>query len=206
VRDGVLPVLAPPVIVKPNFEGSSKGITAASIVTESSRLAGVAADVHARYPAGVLVEELVAGIDVAVGWIDGLGLLPSIWYRYDAIAPHAIYDYALKHETPERVQVEIPAPLSGPVRARLARATTRAVTALGIRGYGRADFRITPHGEVVFLEMNPLPSLTLATGHDELYAAAARRGLSPGDVIERILAGVELRSEAHEPIPLGRSA
>jgi D-alanine-D-alanine ligase-like ATP-grasp enzyme len=85
------------------------------------------------------------------------------------------------------VDVEIPARLPPAARANLARAAGATFEALGVTGYGRADFRVTPDGEAVFLEMNPLPSLTLATGHDELYAAAARLGKSPRDLLGHIL-------------------
>jgi D-alanine-D-alanine ligase len=172
-----------PAIVKPNFEGSSKGITAASIARDRAGLADVVADAIARYPHGVLVEELVDGIDVGVGWFAGIGLLPPIGYRYDG----EIYDYALKHLTPERVQLEIPPPLSVAVARRLAVTATRAFVALGITGYGRVDLRITPQGDAVFLEMNPLPSLTLAAGHDELYVAAARLGHAPRGVLAAVI-------------------
>jgi len=174
--------VAMPVIVKPNFEGSSKGITAASVVGERRSLWPVIADTLARYPEGVLVEQFVPGIDVAVGWVEGLGLLPPIWYRHDA----AIYDFALKHASPEHVCVEVPE-LSAVTARRLDVAALRAFEALGVTGYGRVDFRITPEGEVIFLEMNPLPSLTLTTGHDELYGVAARVGLSPCALIGAIL-------------------
>jgi D-alanine-D-alanine ligase len=172
-----------PAIVKPNFEGSSKGITAASIARDRARLAEIVADAIARYPHGVLVEELVDGIDVGVGWFAGIGLLPPIGYRYDG----EIYDYALKHVTPERVQLEIPPPLSEAVARRLEVVAARAFTALGITGYGRVDLRVTPQGDAVFLEMNPLPSLTLAAGHDELYVAAARLGHAPRVVLTAVL-------------------
>jgi D-alanine--D-alanine ligase len=172
-----------PLIVKPNLEGSSKGITAASIVADPAQLAGTVAAALARYPSGVLVEELVPGRDVAVGWFAGIGMLPPVGYAYDG----EIYDYALKHTTPERVQVQVPAPLPPLVAARLTTAANRAFEALGIEGYGRADFRITPEGEVIFLEMNPLPSLTLAVGHDELYVAAAAIGRSPRELLAAIL-------------------
>ncbi len=39
----------------------------------------------------------------------------------------------------------------------------------------------------MFLEMNPLPSLTLCAGHDELYSVAARIGHAPREVIAAIL-------------------
>lgn len=172
-----------PAIVKPNFEGSSKGITAASIARDRARLAEIVDGAIARYPHGVLVEELVDGIDVSVGWFAGIGLLPPIWYRHDG----EIYDYALKHLTPERVQLEIPPPLPVAVTRRLEVVATRAFAALGVTGYGRVDVRITPDGDAVFLEMNPLPSLTLAAGHDELYIAASRLGHTPRAVLAAVL-------------------
>lgn len=176
-----------PVIVKPNLEGSSKGITTDSVIREPARLVPAVQRALARYPSGVLVEEMIAGVDVGVGWVEGIGLLPPIAYHCGD-DPHAIYDFALKHEHPEMVDVRIPAPLSELVSARLAQAANRVFEALGIEGYGRADFRITPEGEVVFLEMNPLPSLTLAAGHDELYVAAAARGFAPRELLAAILA------------------
>src|SRR5262249_10845119 len=131
-----------PVIVKPNFEGSSKGITAASIVRERARLAPPGTAVLARYPAGVRVEGFLDGIGVGVGWVAELGLVPPIWYRYDG----PIFDYALKHETPELVDIVVPAPLPADVARRLRDVATRAFDALGVTGYGRVDVRITPAG------------------------------------------------------------
>jgi D-alanine-D-alanine ligase len=183
-----------PAIVKPNFEGSSKGITAASIARDRAGLADVVADAIARYPHGVIVEELVDGIDVGVGWFAGIGLLPPIWYRYEG----EIYDYALKHLTPERVQLEIPPPLSEAAERRLAAVAMRAFAALGVTGYGRVDLRITPGGDAVFLEMNPLPSLTLASGHDELYVAASRLGHAPRAVMAAVLDAALPRGQPRE--------
>jgi D-alanine-D-alanine ligase len=181
-----------PVIVKPNLEGSSKGITAESVIRDPARLAPVVRAALVQYPDGVLVEEMIAGVDVGVGWVEGIGLLPPIAYHCGD-DPFAVYDFALKHEHPELVDVRIPAPLSELVTARLSACATRVFAALGVEGYGRADFRVTPDGEVVFLEMNPLPSLTMATGHDELYVAAAARGFAPRELLAAIL-GVDDRS------------
>jgi len=114
---------------------------------------------------------------------------PAIGYRYPAAGQFAIYDYALKHDTPERVTVEIPAKLAPRVATRLAETATRTFEALGITGYGRADFRITPDGDVVFIEMNPLP--TLDPEAIDLYGAAAALGYSAAELFARILAGVE---------------
>lgn len=168
----------PPLIVKPNCEGSSKGITAASVVSELAQLDGVIDACRARYP-DVLVEQFVDGRDVSIAWVDGLGWLPEIAYHYDA----PVYEYALKHTTPERVRVEIPAALDEDVRKRLHVAARRAFTALGVTGLGRADFRITPRGEVVFLELNPLSSLF----DGELFAAVTAMGATPEVMLSYIV-------------------
>jgi D-alanine-D-alanine ligase len=183
-----LPALQVPVIVKPNFEGSSKGITQDSIVRggDPARLAEVVHAQLARYPSGVLVEEYVDGLDIAVGWVAGLGALPPIGYLYPPTGPHRIYDLALKQGPPERIDVQVPARLPAMTLAALETAATRAFEALGVVGYGRADFRVTPEGGVIFLEMNPLP--TLDPGEKDLYAAVAARGLTPRDLLAAIVA------------------
>lgn len=194
-----------PVIVKPNFEGSSKGISADSIVREPEHLPRAVAEALARYPGGVLVEELIPGTDIGIGWVARLGLLPPIAYHCGD-DPHAIYDFALKHAYPELVDVRIPAPLPELVAARLAACALKVFAALGVEGYGRADFRVTPDGEVVFLEMNPIPSLTMAAGHDELYVAASAAGHTPRELLSAILASVGSGPDCHAtPSPAAAS-
>src|SRR5207244_2166756 len=73
--------LAFPVIVKPNYEGSSKGIYSTSgaptgwgsVIKEPKELLGALRAALRAYPDGVLVEEYIEGVDVAVGYIDGVG-------------------------------------------------------------------------------------------------------------------------------------
>jgi D-alanine-D-alanine ligase len=177
--------LSLPVIVKPNFEGSSKGITLASIVTRRERLEPVVRELLHRYPGGVLIETYVDGVDVAVGWVDGFGLLAPIAYRYAPQGRFRILDYALK-QAADLVTVEVPARIARARAERLLGAAARAFKALGVTGYGRADFRLGSRGEVVFLEMNPLP--TLAPTDPDLYAAARCMGKTPSDLVARILA------------------
>ena len=62
-----------PCIVKPNYEGSSKGVHEASVVTDSTKLEETIQRVLRAYPEGLTIEEYIAGIDVTVGWFEGLG-------------------------------------------------------------------------------------------------------------------------------------
>jgi D-alanine-D-alanine ligase len=205
--DDVLPAIQVPVIVKPNFEGSSKGITQASVVAEPAKLGDVVRAQLARYPSGVLVEEYIDGTDVAVGWVEGLGILPAIGYAYTATGPHRIYEYALKQGPAEQIDVQVPAALPASTKIVLETAARRAFDALGVTGYGRADFRITADGSVFFLEMNPLP--TLDPAEKDLYAAAAAHGHAPRELLAAIVASATSAPEpvqepepAQEPEPL----
>ena len=59
-------------IVKPNFEGSSKGIGQDSVVEDPIALGRVLDELLAKYPDGALVERYVPGIDVRVVRVEGL--------------------------------------------------------------------------------------------------------------------------------------
>jgi D-alanine-D-alanine ligase len=177
---GDVPGVPLPALVKPNFEGSSKGISTASVVESRAALAARISELLDRYQDGILVEEFVPGVDVTVGWVDGLGVLPATALRYPS-GRFAIYDYALKHDLPDIVAHDRVDPrLAGP----LAIAAARAFAALGVTGYGRADFRLTPAGDAVFLEMNALPSLEPG---EDIYTAAGWRGITPRALLACIL-------------------
>lgn len=164
----------PPVILKPNFEGSSKGITQASVIMEGPVAPALAAALKA-YPTGILVERYLDGWDAAVGFVAGEVLEP-VRYAYKPTGAHRIYDAILKRDDRAAPLIDVPAPIS----TRLRYAAALAFTALGVTGFARADFRVTPAGEVVFLEVNALPSLSPI--NNELY-----RGRSPRAVIAAIV-------------------
>src|SRR5688572_5974015 len=121
--------LAFPVIIKPNHEGSSKGIyngaLGSSVAKEPKDLPGALRSALRAYPDGVLVEEYIDGIDVAVGFIDGVGhddgLLTPVEMAYEPSgdASVKIYDYRLKNVDPTKVQYRCPANLPRDVAARL---------------------------------------------------------------------------------------
>lgn len=168
----------PPLIVKPIFEGASKGITQASVVTDVRRLRNVVSRTLVRYPAGVLIERYLDGTDAAVGWVDGLGVLPPVRYVVTRARGFPILDLRAKLE-PGALAVEV---LDD---KELAAVAARAFDALGVTGFARADFRVAPGGTRYFLEMNPLPSL--AAEANELFLAAAVRGHGEGDVLSAIV-------------------
>ncbi len=182
-----------PVIVKPNFEGSSKGITQDSVVEDPLRLHEIVQAALVRYPAGVLVEEFVAGRDVTVPFLEAAaperrGILQPVEYAIAAEATagrkYAIYDYDLKTRLDAHVSVRAPAAVPAPLAERLRELSETIYRVLQIRDLGRIDFRIGDDGALHFLEINALPSLEHGAG---IYAAAALEGLHADAVLGAVI-------------------
>jgi D-alanine-D-alanine ligase len=84
------------------------------------------------------------------------------------------------------------------LRSRIERAALLAFRALKLRDYARVDFRISEQtGEAYVLEVNPNPYLEKQS---ELAMAAADRGMSYTQLIERIVESAATRYK------LGRKA
>src|SRR5262249_22824672 len=163
-----------------NYEGSSKGIGDESVARDVKALRGLVERLVKSYPAGVLVEEFIPGVDVTVPFIEGLseeGILAPVEYVIDSQArsKYNIYDYRLKNTESSRVSVRCPAELPRDVQARLRAVSRTVVKTLGMRDVGRIDFRMADDGRIYFLEVNALPSLEQGAS---LFAASKREGLS----------------------------
>lgn len=179
-----------PAIVKPNYEGSSKGIGDDSVARDWRAMRALVDKMVKVYPAGVLVEEFIPGTDVTVPFIEGLGgddgvLAPVEYVIADgARSKFNIYDYRLKNVDSGRVAVRCPADLPRDVLARIRSLSKTIVRVIGMRDCGRLDFRLGDDGRIYFLEVNALPSLELGAS---LFAAAKREGLGYAETLDRIV-------------------
>jgi D-alanine-D-alanine ligase len=173
-----------PLIAKPNFEGSSKGITVKSIVENADELRALVVDLLGRYSTGLLVEEFVVGRDVVVPFLEASspstgGVLQPCSYRFDekiiGQRKYTIYDYELKCVSSDAVEVEVPAPVSAATAAELTKWSRVVYDVLGMRDLGRIDWRVADDGSISFIEVNALPSLEPGAG---IYLSAALAGLA----------------------------
>ncbi|MGK3966435.1 ATP-grasp domain-containing protein [Sorangium sp. So ce1667] len=207
LESGALDDVSFPVIVKPNFEGSSKGIFREwSVCEDAYHLAEVVERQLARFEAGLLVEHYVAGIDVACSFVDGLkeasgartngtatpeGVLAPIEFVIDPQVPgsYNVYDFNLKHAKPEHV-TRRPAQLPSQTIERIRSLTARIVRALDLKDHARCEFRVTPSPsrnqghDVHFLEVDGLPTLQPGAS---VFVAAAQRGVDFDGVIRAIV-------------------
>src|SRR5262249_45266497 len=136
LQDGSLGVPVP-AIVKPNYEGSSKGIGDDSVGRDWRAVRALVEKLSRSYN-GVLVEEFIPGVDITVPYMEGLGedgVLQPVEYVVEAQARSKfnIYDYRLKNLEPSRVNVRCPADLPRDVAARVKVLSRQIVRALGMR-------------------------------------------------------------------------
>jgi D-alanine-D-alanine ligase len=193
-----------PLFVKPNFEGSSKGISQDSVVEDPAQIKDAVAKALARYPAGVLVEEYITGRDLTVPFLETVakersGVLTPVEYVIDpsvaAKRRYAIYDYDLKTKSEASVSVRCPAQVSAEVIDRAQKAAATVFRVLQCRDLGRIDFRVTDDGQVYFLEINALPSLEPGAG---IYASAALEGLHFDGVIDAVIQSSTARNKLQD--------
>jgi D-alanine-D-alanine ligase len=199
--DGTLGVPLP-AIVKPNYEGTSKGIDEESVVRDPKSLRQLVEKLLRVYPAGVLVEEFIPGFDVTVPFLEGVGdeagvlapceylVDPSVRNRYN------IYEYRLKTVHADKVKVRCPAELSVDVTARLRALSKQILRRFNVQDVGRLDFRLGDDGRIYFLELNALPSLEEG---GSLFLAARREGVPYKQVIARMVQSAAVRWGLQSP-------
>ena len=170
-----------PMIVKPNEEGSSVGIT----VVERARNLRAAMDEARRYGRLVLVEAFIPGRELTVGVIDDRAL-PVV-----EITPEGgFYDYEHKY-TAGASRYDVPADLPRETSERLLHLGLRACRALRCRGVARVDFRLTADGTAHCLEVNTVPGLTELS---LVPMAATAAGMSYEDLIRAIVEAAPIRA------------
>jgi D-alanine-D-alanine ligase len=139
-----------PLVVKPNEEGSTVGLT---IVTRPEDLPD-ALQVAFDYGREVLVEQYIPGRELTVAVL-GNDALPIV-----EIKPRGgHYDYESKY-TPGQSEYFCPADLPETLAGRIRELGVRAAKVLGCAGVARVDFRLSPAGMPYCLEVNTIPGMT----------------------------------------------
>ena len=163
-----------PLVIKPNDQGSTVGLT---IVHDKSEL-GPALNLAFNYSSSVMVEQFIEGREFTVTLIEGKALPVC-----EIIPSHELYDYECKY-TSGMSKYLCPAVIDLDLTKRVQEITERLFDVLKCRHYSRADFRLDHDDNFWFLEMNTLPGMT-DTSLVPMAAKAA--GLSFNDLIDHIV-------------------
>jgi D-alanine-D-alanine ligase len=175
-----------PVIVKPAWEGSSKGIRGNSIVDRVNDLPNLIKQMRRNYQQPILVEEYIVGDELTVGVVGNdtpeiIGIMRVVPREPN---DRFVYGLDIKRDYKRLVRYECPAPLSDKDEATVCDATMKTWNALGCRDVARIDFRLRG-GVPYFLEVNPLPGLNPADS--DLVILSKLAGWTYERLIGRIL-------------------
>ncbi len=165
-----------PLVIKPPREGSSIGVHIPKSADEVPHALSSAFE----FGDDVLIEKFIAGRELTVGII-GDEVLPVVEIRPLAES----YDFDAKYIS-DATEYVIPAKLSDEITAEAKRLAKATFNALGCRGLGRVDFRLSDDGELFVLEMNNLPGFT---SHSLVPKAAAAAGIEFPELCRRIMEG-----------------
>jgi len=188
VPDGAEPGGLPfPLIVKPAWEGSSKGVRLASRVTTPAALREQVAFVLDGYGGPALVEEFCEGEEFTVGVIGNTSprVVGVMQIRHRTLPPgEFLYSLEVKRDWENQVEYLVPPPVTAQLLADLVQLALGCYRALGCRDVSRVDLRLkggVPH----FIEVNPLPGLSPTYG--DLPILAGRMGLSHRELVLAIV-------------------
>lgn len=178
-----------PLIVKPNSEGTSKGITSASVVHDEASLRAAVRTLIERYHQPALIEEYISGREFTIGVLGERRprVLPPMEVVFLGAGDHPVYGFEEKKAYTERTRFDCPAALTPAELKRLEKVARDTFIALDCRDIARADFRMAQDGTVYVIEVNPLPGLT--PDYSDLCMIAKQAGLDYKALISEILSG-----------------
>jgi len=149
-----------PLVIKPAWEGSSKGIRNKCFVTDAKKIPAVIASLRQEHAQTVLLEEYIAGDEVTVGLLgnDPPAILGMMRIVPNFPAEHFIYSLEIKRDFRKKVTYQCPPQLPPSTLDALAGSARTAFRVMGCKDVARIDFRVRG-GVPYFLEVNPLPGL-----------------------------------------------
>ncbi len=177
-----------PLVVKPNAQGSSVGV---SIVEKAEQVANAARTAF-RYDPIAILETYIPGRELTVAVLDSRAL-PPIEVR----PARPFYDYHAKYQddaTAYIFDIDLPTVVLRGVESL----AVSAVEALGCCGVARVDLRLDAENRPWLLEVNTIPGFT---NHSLVPKAAARAGIGFSELCERLVT-----AKLHSPHLLGSRA
>lgn len=139
-----------PLVVKPNKQGSTVGLT---VVRTAGRLQP-AIDEAFRYDDEVMLEKFVPGRELTCGILADQPLAVG-----EIVSKGEVFDYESKYQEGGAAEI-FPADLSAEQTRTVQELSLRAHRALKLEGFSRVDFRMDAEGALWCLEVNTLPGMT----------------------------------------------
>jgi len=188
-------------IVKPRWEGSSKGIFLNAVVSSSQELARRAGMILRRYRQPAIVEAFLPGDEITAGVC---GNTPPRLLGMMRIRPRQesggqfIYSLETKKDWEAQIVYEPPQVLSRDLRDRITAYALRVFDVLELRDIARIDFRIGADGVPAVIDVNPLPGLS--PRYSDLPILCRLNGISYQKLVRKFLTAALKRCGFSMPV------
>jgi D-alanine-D-alanine ligase len=183
-----------PLIVKPNREGSAKGINKSNVVNAPDELYKKVRELINLYHQEALAEEFIDGKELTVGVLENgkTAVLPILEIDFSDCSKSGEYFYSWRmKEFQGNTEMGLvptfycPARLDKDIEELVKQTALKTHRAVGCFDISRTDIRLSKDNIPYVLEINPLPGLDPKESNLPLMAYAA--GMKYEDLIEAIL-------------------
>ena len=188
------PELTFPLILKPNNEGSAKGISVTNVVKTKDALYKRVKEMIGYYRQEVIVEEFIEGKELTVGILENgtTQVLPILEIDFSSCKKSGEYFYSWRmkefqgnEELGLTPTFYCPARLDKETEKLVKETAFRTHRAIGCLDISRTDIRLSKDNVPYVLEINPLPGLNPRTSNFPIMAYAA--GMKYEEIIDSVL-------------------
>jgi D-alanine-D-alanine ligase len=184
--------LSYPMIAKPAFEGSSKGVRTNSVAAGPKQAEQITGELLTMYRQPVMLEGFVRGDEITVGILGNstpkivgiMRIVPKIQTQ------NFVYSLEVKRDWRAQVDYECPANISSKTLDEITEYSIKSFQVLECRDFARIDFRIGADGIPYFIEINPLPGLG---DYSDLILMAIKMGWSQNSLIQAVMNAAIMR-------------
>jgi len=176
-----------PLIVKPRYEGSSKGLDEKAKVDNESELKNRISYIISTYRQPALVEEFIRGWEFTVAIVgnENPEVFAPVQTKIDGKLKAGDLFYTFQHLMEhERIEYIFPALIDESLQKKIMDIALRVYKILDCRDFGRVDFRMDEEGNPYVLEINPLPCLSK---EDVFKIIADKAGIGYTQMIGKII-------------------
>lgn len=179
-----------PLIVKPNFEGSSKGINKDSIVYNLKELNKQISEVHKNFKQSAIIEEYLPGREFTIALAGNppkvlpiietdFSHLPENLPKIDGYEAKWIYDSVDSCICPAKIDEDL--------KKKLEEISINAFHAINCVDFCRIDIRTDKFGEPKIIDINALPGLIPNPAENSRFPRACfSAGMSYNEIIKEI--------------------
>jgi D-alanine-D-alanine ligase len=182
-----------PVIVKPNCEGSSKGINEDCVYSTFDSLKKTIDRSKLTY-GSYIAEEYIEGREFTAAAL--VSNRETIVFRPMEVifrdnGRYNVYGFDIKKTGDKYVRFDYDPDIGRDAADKMEQITKTVISVLGVKDLARLDFRLTKDDMPYFIEINPLPGL--AKGYSDFPNICEENGMKYEELIERIILNAKER-------------